>query len=146
VWGPGEADGTPALTTIRARRYECQLCGACMIVVPSEILPGRLYSGPAIALALALWALFGLASAAVRTRISPFSVVGAAAVNRWITLRRWATDAREGRLFWGSRAAPKDFTLRQHAERTAASLRALAPAGLELADAVFAGGALHRPP
>jgi len=35
--------------------------------------------------------------------------------------------------------------LRKHAERAAAMLRALAPPDLSVADAVFAGAAVHRP-
>jgi ferredoxin len=146
VWGPSTAEGTPVLSTIRARRYECQQCGACMVVVPSDVVPGRLYSGPAIALALALWAVIGMTAAAVRARVSPFPIVGATAAAGWITLRRWAFDVRRRKLFATSRAAPPDFTARKHAERAASAVRALAPAGLVLADGVFAGGALHRPP
>lgn len=93
VGGPATAEGALALTTIRARRYECQACGACMVVVPSDVLPGRLYGGPAIALALTLWAIVGMTSAAVRARVSPFSIIGATAAVGWTTLRRWAVDA-----------------------------------------------------
>lgn len=143
VWGPETAEGPPRMTTIRARRYQCQRCGACLLVVPGEILRRRLYGASAIGLALALWALVGMASALVRVRISPWGVVGAAA-DRWITLRRWARDTTRGRLFPSSRASPNHFTLRQHAERAAATLRALAPADLPQLDAVFAGGAVHR--
>ena len=117
-----------------------------MLVVPREIAPRRLYTACAIGLALAMWALLGATEAVVRTRVSPLAVVGAAACGGWITLRRWAVDTASGRLFGTSRASPKDFTLRQHAERAAAALGALAPAGLSAAHAAFAGGALHRPP
>jgi hypothetical protein len=117
-----------------------------MLVVPREILPRRLYTGCAMGLALAMWALLGATEAVVRARISPFEVVGATACGSWITLRRWATDAAGGRLFATSRASPRHFTLRQHAERAAASLGALAPAGLSAGNAAFVGGALHRPP
>ena len=82
----------------------------------------------------------------MRTRVSLFTVVGAAACGGWTTLRRWAADTAHGRLFGTSRASPADFTLRQHAERAAAALGALAPAGLRGVHAAFAGGALHRPP
>ena len=134
------------MTTVRARRYQCQSCGVCMLVVPREIMPRRLYTACAIGLALAMWALLGATESAVRTRISPFAVVGATAFGSWITLRRWAAAAACGRLFATSRASPKDFTLRQHAERAAAALGALAPAGLTATDAAFAGAAVHRPP
>lgn len=115
-----------------------------MVVVPGEIVRRRLYTAPAIGLALALWALLGLTAARVRARISPFAVVGAATAGRWITLRRWARDGQAGQLFPSARAAPENFTLRQHAERAAALLLALAPTDLPVADAVFVGAALHR--
>lgn len=134
------------MISVRARRYECQRCGACMLVVPREILPRRLYTACAIGLALAMWALLGATEASVRARISPLQVVGFTASGGWITLRRWAADAADGRLFATSRASPKDFTLRKHAERAAAGLGALAPAGLSACRAAFAGAALHRPP
>lgn len=117
-----------------------------MLVVPSEILPQRLYTACAIGLALALWAVVGGTEAAVRARVSPFTIVGAVAYGGWITLRRWAVDAARGRLFATSRASPSSFTLRQHAERAAAALEALAPAGLGRDAAAFVGGGLHRPP
>ena len=134
------------MTSVRARRYECQRCGACMLVVPREVLPRRLYTACAIGLALAMWALLGATETVVRARVSPLVMVGAAACGSWITLRRWAADTACGRLFATSRASPKDFTLRQQAERAAATLRALAPPGLATAHAAFAGGALHRTP
>ncbi len=141
--GPATAGGAPELGTVRVRRFECQRCGACMVVVPKEILPRRLYTASAIGLALALWALMGATDAATRTRVSPFAIVGAAAVARWMTLRRWAADAGAGRLFSTSRAPPPGFMRRQHAERAAAALVALAPVGQPLEQAAFAGGALH---
>lgn len=145
VWGPATAGGAPEMVTIRVRRYECQACGACMVVVPRDVLPGRLYSGPAIALALALWAVVGMTAAVVRTRISVFSIVGIAA-SGWVTLRRWAQDSARRRLFATSRSAPADFSARKHAERAASAVAALAPFGLAVSEAAFVGGALHRPP
>jgi hypothetical protein len=117
-----------------------------MLVVPSEVLPRRLYTACAIALAFAFWALFGVTEAVARARVSPFTTVGAAAYGGWITLRRWAAEAGRGRLLATSRAPPQSFTLRQHAERAAAGLEALAPAGLARHAAVFVGAARHRPP
>lgn len=114
-----------------------------MVVVPRELLPRRSYTASAIGLALGLWSLMGATEAATRTRVCPFAIVGAAAAARWMTLRRWASDAGTGRLFATSRAPPPGFGRRQHAERAAAALVALAPAGLPLEQAAFAGGALH---
>jgi ferredoxin len=143
VRGPPSAEGAPELGSVRVRRFECQRCGACMVVVPRELLPRRLYTACAIGLALAVWALMGATEAATRTRVSPFGIVGATAHGRWMTLRRWATDAGAGRLFGTSRAPPADYVRRQHAERAAAALVALAPRGLAPDAAAFAGGALH---
>jgi ferredoxin len=144
VRGPPSAASAPEVGTVRVRRFECQRCGACMIVVPRELLPRRLYTASAIGLALALWALLGATETATRTRVSPWAIVGAAAATRWMTLRRWAADAGAGRLFATSRAPPPAFVRRQHAERAAAALVALAPVGLALEQAAFAGGALHH--
>ena len=144
--GPETPDGQPIMITVRARRYECQSCRACMLVVPREVLPGRLYTACAIGLALALWALCQMSESLVRARISPLTVVGAAACGRWVTLRRWAADAASGTLFASSRTSPDRFVLRHHAERAAAALQALAPPGLATHAAAFAGAAVHRPP
>ncbi len=143
--GPPEAGGTPELTSVRARRYECQSCGACMLVVPRELLARRLYTASAIGLALALWALVGATEAEVRRRVSPLALVGAAAQGTWVTLRRWAAATAGGRLFATptSRAPPARLSRRQQAERAAAALVALAPPGLSVEIAAFAGGALH---
>ena len=117
-----------------------------MLVVPREIVPRRLYTASAIGLALALWSLVGASEAATRARVSPFAIVGAAAAARWITLRRWARAAGAGGLFATSRAPPRAWLRRQHAERAAAALVALAPAGLAVEQAAFVGGALHHVP
>ncbi len=144
IWGPESAEGPPGMVAVRARRYQCQHCGTCMLVVPGEILRRRLYTAPAIGLALALWALLGLTASRVRARVSPLRVLGAATAGRWTTLRRWARDTIDGRLFPTWRAPPENFTLRNHAERAAAMLHALAPTDLPVAEAVFAGAAVHR--
>ncbi len=144
VRGPSAPGAAPTMTSVRGRRYECQQCGACMLVVPRELLPRRLYTASAIGLALAMWALLGGTEARVRASISPLVVIGAAACGAWATLRRWAADTVRKRLFPTTRAPPARFTLRQHAERAAGALVALAPTGLSQAEAAFAGGALHR--
>jgi hypothetical protein len=143
VRGPPSATAAPELGTVRVRRFECQQCGVCMIVVPRELLPRRLYTACAIGLALTVWALMGATEAETRARVSPFAIVGATAQTRWITLRRWATDAGAGRLLSTARAPPAGFMRRQHAERAAAALVALAPPGLTLDAAAFAGAARH---
>jgi hypothetical protein len=145
VRGPQAVGARAAVVTVRVRRYECQRCGTCMVVVPGEVLPRRLYTASAIGLAFVAWALLGRTAAQVRAEVSPFAVVGFAAAGRWATLRRWARAVGRRHLFAGSRASPENFTLRQHAERAAAMLRAMVPSNVPMADAVFAGAALHRP-
>ena len=39
VRGPETSASPPTMTSVRGRRYECQRCGACMLVVPRGILP-----------------------------------------------------------------------------------------------------------
>ena len=145
VQGPATAGGPPELTSVLARRYECQACGACMLVVPREILSRRLYTASAIGFALALWALLGATEAVVRTRVSPMAFVGTAAQGTWVTLRRWAAATAQGRLFATatSRAPPAGWSRRRQAERAAAALVALAPPASSVEFAAFAGGALH---
>src|SRR5271154_6580639 len=121
VRGPPSATAAPELGTVRVRRFECQHCGACMVVVPRELLPRRLYTACAIGLALAVWALMGATEAVTRARVCPFAIVGAAARGRGMPRRRWASDPGAGRLFGTSRAPPAAFVRRQHAERAAAA-------------------------
>jgi ferredoxin len=77
VRGPPSATAAPALGIVRVRRFECQQCGACMVVVPRELLPRRLYTACAIGLALAVWALMRATEAETRARVSPLAIVGA---------------------------------------------------------------------
>jgi hypothetical protein len=103
-------------------------------------VPRRLFSAAAIGLALALWSLWGVCAARVRTQISPWSVIGATSAGGWSSLRRW-TDVAQA-LFVGIRDSPVEFTRRQRAERAAASLCAAAlPGAGDLREQVFAGAA-----
>ena len=118
-----------------------------MLVVPQGVLPRRYYAAPAIALALVLFALRGLPAAQVRSRISPFGVVGATAAAGWTTLVRWCRALRKGALLAGVRPCPADFTLRQVAQRCAAAIGSLAPPGIEAlgpeSRAFFGGGLMQ---
>jgi hypothetical protein len=67
-------------------------------VTPREVLRRRLFSAPAIALALALFGVSEVALTEVRARISPWATVGATAAAGWVSLRRWVADVRAGRL------------------------------------------------
>lgn len=70
-WGPADVGAAAAVIGLLARRYRCQPCRAVIMVVPLGLLPGRLYSAGAIALALALWGVAELAPAEVRRGVSP---------------------------------------------------------------------------
>ena len=113
-----------------------------MTVAPREVVTRRLYSAAAIALAFALFALAGLPLHEVRQRVSPWAaVVGYNAAAGWRSVPRWTEAVREGRLF-EVRRPPEDWTPRQVAERTAATLAARAPSSpvpVDLVAAAFRG-------
>lgn len=121
-----EVDGAPLLVEVQVRRYRCTACGATQTVVPAEVLTRRLYSASALVWALALWGIDALTAAAVRARVSPWRVVGAASATRWDALRRWARSAKRGALLECVRAVPATWTLRQAAARTAATVASFA--------------------
>lgn len=145
LWGPLEPDGPPVLTLVRVRRYRCTRCGATVTVAPSGTLTGRLYTASAIALALALYGLQRVATAAARRLVSPLRVVGPTAAARWLTLRRWCRDVTTGRLFRGVRRV--GGTARTVAAAAAASLSAHAlpsPEPPSLTALAFHGAARAR--
>lgn len=139
MWGPATADGTPQLRITWVQRFLCKLCEAAMTVAPREVVTKRLYSGAAIALALALFGLSGLPLREVRERVSPWAATqGYTAAASWCTVPRWTTTVREGRLF-DVRRPPEDWTPRQVAERAATTLAARVPEAMALAAAAFRG-------
>lgn len=123
--GPGAPGQEPSLVLVTVRRYECQRCGAVTTVAPAEVLTRRLYSAAAIAWALALYGISRLSSAAVRTAVSPWRVVGHGSVARWRTLVRWCTAVAARRLF--ARLPPlTGATTRELACHAAAAISAYA--------------------
>lgn len=129
--GPQEATGPPQTVQIKLRRYLCRRCQAVVLVMPQGVVPRRYYAAPALALALALFALLRLPAADVRKRVNPWQVVGATAADGWSTLVRWCKALQKGELFGLLRPCPSDFTLRQVAERAAATFVSLAPPGMQ---------------
>jgi len=121
--GPASPDDRPEVAALEARRYRCRRCGAIVVSLPRGVLRRLRYTAVAIALALAMWA-DGASSAAVRTRISPFTIVGDDAVRGWRSLRRWARSAR--RLWPPIRPAPHTSP-RPLAADVVRQLAALAP-------------------
>ena len=135
--GPVEPEGEPQLLAVLLRRYLCVACRAVLTVAPAAVLPRRLFTAGAIALALALWAVAGVPSPAVREHVSPHRVVGHASARTWLTLRRWCRDARE--LFGPVRPWPDSWPPQKAAERVATTLASLGPAAGPLPARAFAG-------
>jgi hypothetical protein len=104
-------------------------------VAPAAATARRHYSRAAIALALARFGLLGESPAEVRRRVSPWRTVGAAAAGSWVTLKRWARAAAEGRLpLVESRLMPAGRTLREVASYAAQSVVGAAPPALRHRD------------
>lgn len=147
VRGPAEPQGQSVTDGILGRRYRCQHCGAVIMVVPSEVMPRRLYRASAIALALALFGALRETPSAVRSAINPWPIVGVAATG-WVTLRRWVDDVRARKLWCRCiRPCPADWSRRRVAERAATTIAAYAPpsaTGMPIAMAAFAGAARAR--
>jgi hypothetical protein len=143
-WGPLEPSATPSLIGVLLRRYLCTSCGAVVVVGPRGVVRRRLYSAGAIALALALFGVAGLAPAEVRRRVSPLRIVGSTAAAGWASLRRWSRAVRARKLFPPVRALPAEATLRQVAARAATTLAACAPGsgGLAIESAAFLGASM----
>lgn len=146
--GPLDPTGPPQTVQIQLRRYLCRSCHAVVLVMPQGVVPRRYYTAPALALALALFALCRLPAKEVRKRVNPWQVVGATAADGWSTLVRWCKALQKGELFDFIRPCPADFTLRQVAERAAATFLSLAPPGTQglgpEVRAFFGGGLMQR--
>jgi hypothetical protein len=84
---------------IHARRYLCRACDVTITVVPRGVVPTYLYTGCAIALALALWGISREPADTVRHKVSPWSIVGPGQAGRWRSLGRWVRAIAAGRLF-----------------------------------------------
>ncbi len=135
------AGGKPEAVVIQVRRYRCRACRAILMVGPRGVVRGRWYSASAIALAFEAYGR-GESSVAIRGRVSPDTVVGTSACERWVTLVRWVDAAHAGRLF--AMADRRELERRRVAERVALALagRAGRALGDDLAEAAFAGAAI----
>lgn len=122
VWGPTLPATTPALTSVRVRRYKCTDCGAARTVLPRGLGCRLRYSLSAIVLALQAWAVWLAPSAAVRAEVSPLRARGPADADRWPSLSRWA---RLAAALFDMPAA--EATPRQRAARAAQLVRARGP-------------------
>jgi len=128
----------PTTVVIACRRYLCTVCAAVITVVPRGIEPRRHYGRAAVCLALALWALGGQPTTAVRARVCAWR---AATTTSWRALRRWAAAAAAGAWSW-CRAAT-GLVPRAAAARAAQIAAGHAPAGLTgpVWELAYAGGA-----
>ena len=100
--GPATPGEPPTCAEIFVRRYLCRRCATVIRVVPASCVPGKHFSGAAIALALALWGCTGQSAAEVREQVNDWRVRGAAA-RGWRALRRWATEVGAGVLAGSAR-------------------------------------------
>jgi len=142
-WGPVAPGAAPLVIGVVLRRYQCQSCGAVVVVGPRGLLRRRLYSAGAVALALALYGVGRLSAVEVRRRVSPLRLVGATAAASWTSLRRWCWAVRARRLFPAVRELPAGATLRQVAARAATTLAAAAPgSGRAVEAAAFVGASM----
>jgi hypothetical protein len=126
-WGPPAPWAAPSAADVTLRRYRCQSCRGVCFVGPRAVERGRLYSGPAIAWALALFGILRYSPGAVRQATSPWRIVGCAAKGTWQTLRRWLHAVRRGDLWPRLRRNAPASSLRDLAERAAAGLCAQGP-------------------
>lgn len=109
--GPGENE-VAQIVEILLRRFLCVSCGAVTTVGPSGMAHRKLYSGAAIAFALALWTLDLLTIGAVRQRVSPWKFQGWSVKGRWSSLKRWASELVGG-VLWRSVGRTGEDTLRR---------------------------------
>jgi hypothetical protein len=126
VAGPVAPGSPPSIMTILARRYRCSACRAVIIVVPGQVHGRRVYSVSAIGLALALWGLLRATAIHVRRCVGMAKLLGYEAAVGWATLRRWARDVAQGRLFPSTPQSATPASLRQIAAHAAAALAASA--------------------
>jgi hypothetical protein len=143
LWGPRAPRDVPEVIHFEGRRYECQRCGAVMMVVPCETLTRRRYSGPAIAWALALFGVALLSPISIHELVSPWRTWN----STWAQLLRWTRAAAGGELFSCVRPVPPDWSARKVAERVATTVAAYAlpspePPAVDVL--AFLGAALAR--
>jgi hypothetical protein len=138
VRGPRDVTAASTTIVIACRRYLCVGCGTVLTVVPRGIEPRRHYGRAAICLALALWALRGQPTTAVRAQVGAWPSREATS---WRTLRRWAAAAASGAWSWC--AAASGLAPRAAATRAAQIAAGHAPATTAgpVCALAYAGGA-----
>ena len=140
--GPPAPGEPPAVMSVLCRRYQCQACGAILLVVPRGVAPRKHYALSAIAWAAALLGVAGWTWKAVRKAVSVWPLPDGDIVSTWKTLRRWIADIEGGELFADLPVGPAGASARQIAERASMALAGRAPLsvqGLPVPDQAFFG-------
>jgi hypothetical protein len=140
VRGPAAPGCPPEIRIVWVRRYRCRLCGGLTTVLPRGLAARRHYSASAIGLALCMYGMQQLSQRETRLAVCAWRVVFEP--ERWTTLARWVDGVEQGRVFNIVRPMPADFTLRERAERVAATLCGLAVETGSVEAQVFEGAAL----
>ncbi len=140
IRGPAGPQGQPETRVIRVRRYRCRLCGGLTTVLPRGLTARRHYSASAIGLSLCLYGMRRLPLGETRQRVCTWPI--GFETERWTTLPSWVAAIEQGRLFPGVRPCPPSFTVRERAERAAATLCALALGAGSIEAQAFEGAAL----
>jgi len=125
---------------ILVRRYRCRLCGGLTTVLPRGLSARRHYSASAIGLSLCLYGMQRLSVGETRQRVCTWRI--GFETERWTTLSGWVTAIEQGRLLSEVRPCPPSFSVRQRAERAAATLCALALSAGSIEVQAFEGAAL----
>ena len=133
--GPLSAGVPAAVHTVVARRYRCRPCRAVVTVLPRGATRARHFSATAIALACVMYGLAGGSLRAVRSRVSPWRSTEPG----WPAVARWLDAVARGSIFPQVRPWPPDWPRRRQAERVAAHVLAVAPAGGPLDVRAFIG-------
>ena len=123
VRGPAYPGAEPEIRVIAVRRYRCRCCGGLTTVLPRGLTARRHYSASAIGLSLCLYGLQRLSISETRRRVCAWRI--STDSERWTTLPGWVAAIQQGRLFTGVRLSPPAFTVRECAERAAATLCSL---------------------
>lgn len=140
VRGPSDATGEPVIRTLAVRRYRCLRCGGITTVLPRGLCARRHYSASAIGLSLCLFGMRGLSLGETRARVCPWRA--GFDTERWTTLPGWLLAIEQGRLLSRVRPSAPGSSLRQQAERAAATLCGLALCTDGLEAQAFEGAAL----
>jgi hypothetical protein len=137
VRGAVDHEASPAVHTLKARRYRCRRCSATVTVVPGGCVPRRHYGAGAIALACVLYGMGGATLSVTRSRVSPWR----SSESGWPSIARWLRAIERGTLFARVRPWPGAWGSRRKAERVAQTVLAVARSDGSIEHRAFDGAA-----